>query len=210
MEDAQGAETNENTGAGDASGAATVETPMAAIDPAEFAKLQAENAKLLDENAKRRVKAREKEKAHQAELMEQGQFKGLSESLQTENDQLRAELEELKARAPDADKWASHVANEEARIAEQVKSLPAEDQEFINSLPSVDLKAKALARVTTAKPAEPATAAANGTPVTDFRGLKGAAFAEAIKNNPDAFRNQVQADNGTGGSFRKFLGRRKR
>lgn len=151
---------------------------------ARLAKLEAENNKLRDESAQRRIKAKEEgEKAAKA-LEEQGQFKALAETL-------KARLAELEPLEGDAKQWRSFVQQESQRIDAQKASLPPHWQAALDGAGSLDGKRAVLAayeaeRGTKKQPAAPPPGGAAPAPA-------GADFA-ALASDPAALRQAKQAD----------------
>ena len=175
---------------------------------AEFEKLMAENRKLKDENAKRRVKEAETAKAKQAALQEQGEFKKLAESLQAERDALSAQIADLEALRAGADAWSAHVEAEKSRIADAAKGLTQEQRELIEATDNVALQAKMLAQFSgsTASVPEPRSASQTGPSADiDFTGLTGAALIEAKQKDPQGFLRFIKKNHAAGASNGKGI-----
>lgn len=170
---------------------------------ARLSKLEAENTKLRQESASRRVKAKEANDARQAALEENNQFKELSEHLKQENDRLKG-LEGA------ANSWLTFQEKEVARIESACESLPDNLKSAVLSIPDIVARSNALeAFMTTGSPSKPPPQAAPAAPkaTVDFSmaGNDPALLKQLIRDNPDQWDEYIGKKSNTGNGT--FIGR---
>lgn len=189
MDDAQGADNNDGQNEPVDPASATPATPSG-VSQEEYQKVLDEAQRLKDENAKRRIRAREAEQAKQQALSEQGQFKELAESLRVERDTLTEALREKESLEADAKAWQGHLKAEAKRIADLSSGLTPEQQELVAAADgNVVLQSKLVAQFSNAPAvAEPNPGGQDNTSGSvNFEGLKGAALREARAKDPAGF-----------------------
>jgi len=170
---------------------------------ARLSKLEAENTKLRQESASRRVKAKEANDARQAALEENNQFKELSEHLKHENDRLKG-LEGA------ANSWLTFQEKEVARIESACESLPDNLKSAVLSIPDIVARSNALEAFTaTGSPSKPPPQAAPAAPKAsvDFSmaGNDPALLKQLIRDNPDQWDEYIGKKSNTGNGT--FIGR---
>lgn len=179
----------------------TEETQGASSDIlARLSKLEAENTKLRQESASRRVKAKEADEAKRLALEENNQFKELSEHLKSEN-------ERLKGLESAAESWIGYQEKETARIEKECETLPDNLKAAILSIPDVTARAEALVAFTasSAGPSKPPPTVSPAAPKADvdFTSANGnpALLKQLIRDNPDQWDEYIgkktRSSNGT-------------
>lgn len=170
---------------------------------ARLSKLEAENTKLRQESASRRVKAKEANEAKQVVLEENNQFKELSDHLKTEN-------ERLKGLEGAANSWLSFQEKENARIEKACESLPDNLRVAVMSIPDIAARANALeAFANTGSPTKPPPQSSPASPQTtvDFSmaGNDPALLKQLIRDNPDQWDEYIGKKSSKGNGT--FIGR---
>lgn len=167
---------------------------------ARLSKLEAENTKLRQESAARRVKAKEADQAKRMALEENNQFKELSEHLKAEN-------ERLKGLEGAAESWISYQERETARIEKECEALPDNLKAAILSIPDVTARADALVAFTasSAGPSKPPPTVSPAAPKADvdFTSANGnpTLLKQLIRDNPEQWDEYIgkktKSNNGT-------------
>lgn len=153
--------------------------------------------KLRRENQALRAKANEAdsaktaaEEAKRAKMVENQEFKGLSDSLRKELDEKNALLESLK---PKAERFEAIEKSTAAKVEAALEGLPDEDKALVKKLPTYVEQLKMAERLQgTTQPAQelpPASPPTSSeTTIPDFGNLPPEEQAEAIRTHPDAYR----------------------
>lgn len=149
-----------DTGGGGNAGAAPAPPPAPAEDPTKLAAaLAATQAELRSIKSAQAKADADRKAAEEKALGEQGQFKTLAEQKAAEAEQLRKQLADLEG---DAAIGRTYREQKQAEIDAAAKSLSADDKAILDALPSVEAKAKFLARITSTTAAPPTAKPAPG------------------------------------------------
>jgi len=218
--DAQGAPSTETPAQG-GTGASTTENVQGAgtVPQADFDRLQASFAELsgklesvLGDNKKYRDERSQSREANNKALHEQGEFKQLAEARAAEIEALRAEVSTLGGLKSDAEAFRNHREKEAKRIGDVAAGLPDDQRAILDAIPDVFDRASALAvfQNVAGKPAPNAppipvgsSAPSHGAP---FEGLTGDALVQAIRDDPQGWRDTVSANGAQKGTmFQRFF-----
>ena len=202
MDGQEPTETNEPVAVQETSDTTPAEAQSAHADiAARLSKLEAENTKLRQESASRRVKAKEANEARQAALEENSQFKELSEHLKGSLTQAETEIARLKELEGPAQSWQQWQESESARIEQACADLPENQRAVVMSIPDVSARASALNAFTQTtgpnKPPPNASPAASKAVVdwSKIGEMSAGSFKELVEQNPESWREYTSAGN---------------
>lgn len=180
---AEEASTNESqspeeaSGASETSGASSEQTSSAADLRAlmekqaeTIRKLESNNERLSNEDAKRRKKIEEKQAQHLRELEEMGEFKSVAEEQKSTIEKLQEQIAQLEQGRPKVEAYDKIIAETEARIEKDMKRLDKEDRETAELIPDTFSRARFVERLLSKKTEGKANlggaAAGNGSSMT--------------------------------------------
>lgn len=116
-----------------------------------ISKLETNNKRLSDEDAKRRQASDKKAAEHQEEMAKAGNFEAVALGKDVEIGKLQAQIVELEKFRPKAEAHDALVTDTEAQLAKDMKRLDKEDREMLEAMPDPFKRARFAQRMLSKK-----------------------------------------------------------